>query len=156
AGASPGAATPGDRSRAASSVYRSPVGFRPSSASPEKAESTAAPAPVTVRGLLDSARALPDTSEFTFKSYHTRFTPDYVARPTIGYERANFGRGFFGGTALSLSDILGNHTMVFSGSVNGRLSEAQVLATCIHPAPHRTWGVGGSQHPPTYHLPAAR
>jgi len=37
-----------------------------------------------------------------------------VARPTIGYERDNFGRGFFGGTAISLSDILGNHTMVFS------------------------------------------
>src|SRR5207245_8064304 len=93
-------------------------------ASPEKAESTAAPAPVTVRGLLDSARALPDTSEFTFKSYHTRFTPDYVARPTIGYERDNFGRGFFGGTALSLSDILGNHTLLFSGAVNeiGRAS----------------------------------
>jgi len=24
---------------------------------------------------------LPDTSEFTFKAYHTRFSPDYVARP---------------------------------------------------------------------------
>ncbi len=153
AGASPGAATPGDRSRAASSVYRSPVGFRPSSASPEKAESTAAPAPVTVRGLLDSARALPDTSEFTFKSYHTRFTPDYVARPTIGYERDNFGRGFFGGTALSLSDILGNHTLLFSGAVNGRIAEAQVLAAYINQTRRFNWATGFSQDPLYFYAP---
>src|SRR5207302_815893 len=76
--------------------------------------------------------ALPDTNEFTFKAYHTRFTPDYVARPTIGYQRDNFGRGFFGGTAISLSDLLGNHTLVFAGAVNGRLSEAQVLTAYIN------------------------
>src|SRR2546422_9666593 len=69
--------------------------------------------------------ALPDTNEFTLKPYHTRFTPDYVARPTIGYERDNFGRGFFGGTAIVLSDMLGNHTLAFAGAVNGRLVEAR-------------------------------
>src|SRR5439155_15136755 len=87
------------------------------------------------------------TSEFTFKPYRTRYSPDYVAQPTIGYERDNFGRGFFGGTAVSLSDILGNHTMVFSGSVNGRLSEAQVLALYANQAHRLNWYFGGSQQP---------
>ncbi len=139
--------------RAGTSVYRSPAGFRASGTTPQTSDSGAAPAPVSVKSLLDSSPALPDTSEFTFKTYHTRFSPDYVARPTIGYERDNFGRGFFGGTAISLSDILGNHTMVFSGSVNGRLSEAQVLAAYINQAHRLNWAIGGSQEPLYFYLP---
>ncbi len=138
--------------RAGSSVYRTTSGFRPSSSAPQKGDSGAA-APVSVVALLDSSPALPDTSEFTFKPYHTRYTPDYIARPTVGYERNNFGRGFFGGTAISLSDILGNHTMVFSGSVNGRLAEAQVLAAYINQAHRLNWAFGGSQSPLYFYLP---
>jgi Tol biopolymer transport system component len=139
--------------RAGTSVYRSPAGFRASGTTPSTPDSGAAPAPVSVKTLIDSSPSLPDTSEFTFRAYHTRFSPDYVARPTIGYERDNFGRGFFGGTAISLSDILGNHTMVFSGSVNGRLSEAQVLAAYINQAHRLNWAFGGSQQPLYYYLP---
>src|SRR5256886_6924266 len=127
-----GAAMPAEQSRAATSVYPSPTGLRPSSATPQRTDSTTGTTAVSVRTLLDSATALPDTNQFTFKAYHTRFTPDYVARPTIGYQRDNFGRGFFGGTAISLSDLLGNHTLVFAGAVNGRLSEAQVLTAYIN------------------------
>src|SRR5439155_1273801 len=90
--------------RAGTSVYRSPKGFRASGTTPQTSDTGAAP--VSVKSLIDSSPALPDTSEFTFKAYRTRYSPDYVARPTIGYERDNFGRGFFGGTAISLSDIL--------------------------------------------------
>ncbi len=140
--------TPSEQPREAASVYRSASGFRASAAQPQAAESTTAPAPVSVKTLLDSATlALPDTTEFTLKPYHTRYTPDYVARPTVGYERDNFGRGFFGGTAISLSDILGNHTMVFSGAVNGRLSEAQVLAVYVNQAHRSNWATGFSQTP---------
>jgi Tol biopolymer transport system component len=148
------AAAPADSEpRAATSVYRSPAGFRASGTAPQTPDSGAGPAPVSVKTLIDSSPALPDTSEFTFRPYRTRFSPDYVARPTIGYERDNFGRGFFGGTAVSLSDILGNHTMVFSGSVNGRLSEAQVLAAYINQAHRLNWAFGGSQQPLYYYLP---
>jgi len=139
--------------RAGTSVYRSPTGFRASGAAPQTPDSGAGPAPVSVKTLIDSSPALPDTSEFTFRPYRTRYSPDYVARPTIGYERDNFGRGFFGGTAISLSDILGNHTMVFSGSVNGRLSEAQVLAAYINQAHRLNWAFGGSQQPLYFYLP---
>jgi Tol biopolymer transport system component len=151
------ATTPAEAPRGASSVYRSPAGFRASGEAPEQADSTAAPAPVSVRTLLDSATlSLPDTSEFTFRPYRTRFTPDYVARPTVGYERDNFGRGFFGGTAISLSDILGNHTLVFAGAVNGRLSEAQVLAAYINQAHRVNWAAGLSQQPYYFYVPTTR
>ena len=157
AGASPapsGTATVPE-ARAGESVYRTPTGFRASSA-PAGAgtpDSTSAPAPVSVKTLLDSSPALPDTSEFTFKPYHTRYSADYIARPTIGYERDNFGRGFFGGTAISLSDMLGNHTLAFAGSVNGRLAEAQVLAAYLNQAHRLNWLVGGSQTPYYFYLP---
>ena len=144
---------PAAEQRGGASVYRSPRGFRASGSAPQTSDSGAGPGPVSVKALLDSSPALPDTTEFTFKDYHTRYTPDYVARPTVGYERNNFGRGFFGGTAISLSDILGNHTMLFAGSVNGRLSEAQVLAAYINQAHRLNWAFGGSQQPYYYLLP---
>src|SRR6185503_20301858 len=72
---------------AGASLYRSAEGFRPS-ASPQPAESSAVPAPLTVRALLDSATlALPDTTQFSFKPYRVRFTADYMVRPTVGYQR---------------------------------------------------------------------
>ena len=142
-----------EEQRGGASVYRSPTGFRASGSAPQSSDSGAGPAPVSVKALLDSSPAVPDTTEFTSKDYHTRYTPDYVARPTVGYERNNFGRGFFGGTAISLSDILGNHTMVFSGAVNGRLSEAQVLAAYINQAHRLNWAFGGSQQPLYFPLP---
>jgi Tol biopolymer transport system component len=138
------------------SVYRPPSGgFRPSSAAPQPAESTATTAALSVRTLLDSATlALPDTTEFSVRPYRVRFSPDYVARPTIGYARDNFGRGFFGGAAVSLSDILGDHTLQFAGSVNGRISEAQVFAAYINQRRRVNWGVGGSQTPYYFYLPS--
>jgi len=138
---------PPDRPNETQSVYRAPGGFRPSG-SPQPAESLAAPGVVSVRQLLDSASlSLPDTTEFTLRPYRVRFTADYVARPTVGYQRDNFGRGFFGGTAVSLSDILGNRTIVLSGSVNGRISEAQFLGVYINQSRRFNWAGGFSQEP---------
>ncbi len=150
--AAPAVAAAAPEPRAGASVYRSPTGFRSSGTAPQTSDS-GAPATMSVKSLIDSSPALPDTNEFTFRPYHTRFTPDYVARPTIGYARDNFGRGFFGGTAISLSDILGNHTMIFSGSINGRLAEAQVLSAYINQSHRFNWAIGGSQQPLYFYLP---
>src|SRR5438876_175121 len=129
------------------SIYRSATGFRPS-ALPDRPESSAAPPPLTVRALLDSATlSLPDTNEFTFRPYKVRFTADYVVRPTVGYQRDNFGRGVFGGTAIALSDILGNHSVVFAGSINGRISEAQFLGLYVNQSHRLNWAGGFSQDP---------
>jgi hypothetical protein len=101
-----------------------------------------------VRALLDSATlALPDTSEFTFRPYRVRFTADYVVRPTVGYARDNFGRGVFGGTAIALSDILGNHAVILAGSINGRISEAQVLGLYVNQSRRLNWAGGFAQDP---------
>jgi Tol biopolymer transport system component len=132
---------------APASIYRSGAGFRPS-ALPPPSESSAVPTAVTVRALLDSATlALPDTNEFTFRPYKVRFTADYVVRPTVGYQRDNFGRGVFGGTAIALSDILGNHSVVLAGSINGRISEAQFLGLYVNQSRRLNWAAGFQQDP---------
>jgi len=155
ASTAPGGTAQVPEPRAGGSVYRTPTGFRASSApaTPGTPDSSA-PAPVSVKSLIDSSPALPDTNEFTLKPYHTRFSPDYVARPTIGYERDNFGRGFFGGTAIVLSDMLGNHTLAFAGAVNGRLAEAQVLAAYLNQSHRLNWLAGASQTPYYFYLPS--
>jgi Tol biopolymer transport system component len=130
------------------SIYRTPQGFRSSSEVNRTGDTTLVAPPVSIAALLDSASySLPDTSEFTVKKYRVHFTPDYVARPSIGYSRDNFGRGFFGGTAVSLSDILGNHQLIFAGYVNGRIAEAQVLAAYANLSHRINWVAGISQEP---------
>jgi hypothetical protein len=130
------------------SIYRTQSGFRTSSELARSGDTTQLSQPISISALMDSANfSLPDTSEFTLKDYRVHFTPDYIARPSIGYARDNFGRGFFGGSAISLSDILGNHQLVFAGYVNGRISEAQVLAAYANLSKRINWAVGASQDP---------
>jgi len=134
------------------SIYRSQQGFRSSSDLARTGDTLKLAPPVSISMLLDSADySLPDTSEFTLKDYRVHFSPDYIARPSIGYARDNFGRGFFGGSAISLSDILGNHQLLFAGYVNGRISEAQVLAAYANLSKRINWAAGLSQEP--YYFP---
>jgi hypothetical protein len=138
-------ATPAESASATASLYRATEGLRVSAALPP---SDSAHPQISIVSLLDSARlALPDTSEFSLRPYRVRYSADYVARPTVGYTRDNFGRGFFGGTAVSLSDMLGNHTIVLAGAINGRISEAQVLGVYINQSRRLNWAVGLSQEP---------
>jgi Tol biopolymer transport system component len=137
------------------SIYRTPQGFRSSSEVTRTGDTAFVAPPVSIAALLDSASySLPDTSEFSVKNYRVHFTPDYVARPSIGYARDNFGRGFFGGTAISLSDILGNHQLIFAGYVNGRISEAQVLAAYANLTRRINWVTGISQEPYYFYEPS--
>jgi Tol biopolymer transport system component len=130
------------------SLYRGQRGFRPSSDLGRRIDTSYTTPQVSVASLLDSANYnLPDTSEFTLKDYRVHFSPDYVARPSIGYARDNFGRGFFGGMAVLLSDMLGNKQMLFAGYVNGRISEAQLLAAYANVGNRFNWNVGISQDP---------
>jgi Tol biopolymer transport system component len=110
------------------SYYRTPDGsWRLSSDSPAPEEG---PPPVSVVALLDSAAvALPDASEFEFTSYKVKLTPDMVGRPSIGAEVGGgyYGNGLYGGSFIALSDMLGNHNLLISGSVNGAMSDASFL-----------------------------
>jgi WD40 repeat protein len=131
-----------------SSFYRAPSGLRPSAAAPTPSEQRAARGTLSVAALLDSAAmALPDTSTFTDKPYHVHYSPDYVARPTVGYARDNFGRGVFGGTAIVLSDMVGNNHLAFAGAINGRISEAQVFASYTSLGHRLQYSTGFFQQP---------
>ncbi len=137
------------------SIYRTPSGFRSSSEVTRTGDTAFVAPPLSVAALLDSAAfSLPDTSEFTVKKYKVGFTPDYVARPSIGYSRDNFGRGVFGGAAISLSDILGNHQLVFAGYINGRIDEAQLLAAYVNMSHRINWITGITQEPYYYPEPS--
>jgi hypothetical protein len=143
-----------DTAGVTSSVYRSDDGFRASAATP--VVDSAAPPPVTVRALLDSATlALPDTAAFEFRPYRVRYSADYMARPTIGYARDNFGRGVYGGTALSLSDVLGDHNVILAAALNGRLAEAQALIGYINQRRRLGWAVAASQEPLYFYSPSS-
>jgi hypothetical protein len=90
---------------------------------------------------------LPDTAEFKVNPYRVSFQPDFIARPTIGYTRDTFGRGFYGGSAIALSDLLGNHQLIFAAYINGRLSEALIGATYVNTAKRLNWAATVSQQP---------
>ena len=137
---------PSDVPRATASVYRGRDGFRASAATPRAARPE--DRPVSVRALLDSATlALPDTAEFGRRKYSGKLAPDYIAQPSIGYARDNFGRGIFGGAAIALSDMLGNRRMLIAGQVNGRIDEAQVYAAYGNLSRRTNWTVGFQQYP---------
>jgi hypothetical protein len=128
---------------------RSPGGVRPS-------ESVPAPTAhrrerISVKALLDSATLeLPDPSSFTFRDYSGSLSADFIAKPTVGFVRDNFGSGFYGGSAISLSDMLANHRLVFAGQVNGRIDEAQILGVYANLGRRVNWAVGAQQDPYFY------
>jgi Tol biopolymer transport system component len=131
------------------SIYRSAAGMRASAdlpSGPERAETV-----VSVAQLLDSAAiALPDTTTFKSYGYKIGFQPEYISRPSIGYAQDNFGRGVFGGTTIVLSDLLGDHRLAFAGQVNGRLSEAYLLAAYTSMGNRTQYTLGALQQPIWY------
>lgn len=139
------------------SIYRDRTGFRAADALRPSGDSTrpVAPPAISIATLLDSAElALPDTSEFAFRPYKKKYTPDFIARPSIGYVRDNFGNGIYGGTAISLSDMLGNHQLLFGVAINGRIQEAQVQAIYANLSKRINWAGGISQYPTFYVEPS--
>ena len=81
--------------------------MRPADSLGKQADSAKASTEISIINLIDSTKQLPDTATFSERKYKSVFTPDYVARPSIGYSRSNFGSGIFGGTSVQLSDMLG-------------------------------------------------
>jgi Tol biopolymer transport system component len=131
------------------SIYRSATGLRASgelSNAPQQAETV-----LSVAQMLDSAAvALPDTSTFKNYGYKIGYQPEYISRPSIGYNQDNFGRGVFGGTTIVLSDLLGDHRLAFAGQVNGRLSEAYLLGAYTSMAGRLQYTAGLMQQPIWY------
>ena len=110
------------------SVYRTRTGLRTSAELPA-AGSPGAQSPVSVAALLDSvALALPTVASLKDEPYHPTLRPEYISRPSIGYAQDSYQKGVYGGTTLVLGDLIGNRQLALSGSINGRLEEAQIFA----------------------------
>ncbi|HEX6938392.1 MAG TPA: BamA/TamA family outer membrane protein [Longimicrobiales bacterium] len=135
-----------DQPTSSLSFYRSGNDFRPSERLPEGA---AAPAPISVMALLDSADfALPDTADFRITDYKVRFSPDIIGRPTIGAQVGGYyGNGVYGGSYISLSDMLGNHNILLAGSVNGSFSDATFFTGYNFLKRRANFGIALSQVP---------
>jgi Tol biopolymer transport system component len=135
------------------SWYRGRRGFRAADSAP--APDSGSRSVVSVSQILATDTILlPDTAEFTHRRYRVRFTPDYVAPPTIGYTRDNFGRGVYGGTTVVMSDLLGDRNLIFSGYINGRIDEASVLAAYGVQKSRVNYMVGLQQQPYFYLAPS--
>jgi len=96
-------ATADTQPRAGTSVYRSSTGFRASGSAPQTPDSGAGPAPVSVKSLIDSSPALPDTERVHVQGLPHPVQPGLRGAAHHRLRTDNFGRGFFGGTAISLS-----------------------------------------------------
>ena len=149
AGRDSAAAPPGLPGVPSGSFYRGAGGFRESAATIDGPGNLGPP--LTVKQLLDSAAlALPDTGSFEFRPYSAGLAPDFIAQPSIGYARDNFGRGFFGGAAIQMSDLLGNRRLLMAAQINGRIDEAQALFAYANQARRTNWVVGYEQFPLFY------
>jgi hypothetical protein len=134
------------------SVYRAEGGLRPAEQAPERTGA----ATVSVASLLENASfALPDTSTFKESRYPGSLRPEYIARPQVGYAQDNYGRGVYGGTAIVLSDLVGNRRLALAGSINGRVEEAQVFAAYTSLARRFQYTAGVQQQPYFFLLDAA-
>lgn len=128
------------------SVYRGEGGLRPADHLPERLGAPGAG--ISVASLRENATyALPDTSKFTESRYPGSLRPEYIARPQVGYAQDNYGRGVYGGTAIVLTDLVGNRRLALAGSINGRVEEAQLFASYTSLARRFQYAVGVQQQP---------
>jgi WD40 repeat protein len=148
AGPSDTARDPALSDAASSFIYRSATGEIRGSANLPLTGDTLTPA-ISIAALLDSATlGLPDTTRFRIHAYHASLQPDFSARPSIGYiPDASYGRSLFGGTAVTMSDLLGNHHVGISGELNGRLSESRLFLGYTDLAHRWQYSAGFSQTP---------
>jgi hypothetical protein len=103
---------------------------------------------VSIRAMMDSFDFnLPDTTRFKDGRYKARFSPEYIAQPSIGFQQGGFGQGTFGGTTIILSDLLGDHRLALAGSINGQLSDAQVFVGYTSLGQRLQYSTGVTQQP---------
>ena len=125
------------------SEYLTPSGWRPAVALTGGTGS-----PISMTASLDSAAArLPDPTTFVSARYKATLRPEYVARPQLGYAQDNYGRGVYGGTAIVLSDMVGNRRLAIAGGINGRVSEAQVFVMYSNLGGRLQYALGVQQQP---------
>ncbi|MEJ2343667.1 MAG: BamA/TamA family outer membrane protein, partial [Gemmatimonadales bacterium] len=142
-----------------SSFYRTPEGFRRSGFEPGMIDDpistlavTERPEPqrtLSVSALRDSAGlALPDTASFTFHDYKPTLSPEIVGRPTIGAATGGFfGGGVYGGSFITLGDMLGNHSVLLAADIRGTFDNAVILASYAFLKTRTNFGISFQAYP---------
>jgi hypothetical protein len=104
----------------------------------------------TLRAILDSEAVEPTEGGVERLPVPIRLTPDLVARPTLGAQFGGaFGSGLFGGGAVALSDILGNHRVTMGATLNGSLRDAAAQGHWVW-SRHRWDLIVGAEQAPFY------
>ena len=85
---------------------------------------------------------LPDPTTFLERDYSPALTADDRVDPRVSFERDAFGLSLFGGTAISMSDVLGTQRIVLAGEVNGRVEETRAELFYQNRSGRETWTVG--------------
>jgi outer membrane protein assembly factor BamA len=78
-----------------------------------------------------------------------------VAQPSIGYTRDAWGSGVSGGTAISMSDMLGDRQLVLAAQLNGHIEEAQFLAALSDQRHRSRITYAASQTPRFFYAPSS-
>ncbi len=135
------------------SFYLTDDGFRRSDFGPDALvvddPGRAALGDLSIAALLDSVTlALPDTAALAYRDYKVSLTPDIVGRPTIGASVGGFfGNGVYGGSFITLTDMLGNHNMLIAGDVQGSFDNARVFVSYTYLKNRLNFGVSAQQYP---------
>ncbi|HUO52074.1 MAG TPA: hypothetical protein VMT93_06130, partial [Gemmatimonadaceae bacterium] len=133
---------PGIAGVPAASFYDAPGGYRAAAVLPAGKEAQEAPQ-MSVAAILDTgAVKLPDSTMFMKYPYKLSLAAEYSASPTIGYTKDNFGSGFYGGTAISFTDLTGGTRMNFAFAINGRLEDFMLQAQYVYLANRLQYAVG--------------
>lgn len=83
---------------------------------------------VSITAMMDSFNfALPDSTRFRDRKYKVRLMPEYISQPQIGFAQGGYIQGgAYGGTTIVLTDLLNDHLLFLSGSLNGSLADASL------------------------------
>jgi Tol biopolymer transport system component len=95
--------------------------------------------------------ALPDSAHLKDHPYRVGFRADYFADPSVGYVSSNYFSGVYGGTAVLLSDLLGDQRVALAAQLTGRLADAQLLAAYTNLARRVQYSIGIYEVPYYYY-----
>ncbi len=106
---------------------------------------------VSITAMMDSFDfKLPDSTRYRDRKYKVRLTPEYIAQPSIGFQAGGYGSGAYGNTTLVLADLLGDHRLAISASLNGQLADAFLFVGFTNLARRLQYDVGFVNQPFTY------
>lgn len=91
---------------------------------------------------------IPDTTTFVISDYKVKFSPDYLAGGAVFYP--NYGLA--GQSYVSLSDVLGNHTITIGAAVYGSLTDSDLLLAYTNLEHRLNWGAALYQYRNDYLL----